>query len=144
MDQRGRKSSDNLAVVVSIPGQRPDPPEVLGSAERQIWRRVVATKPAEWFGADTAALLSEYCRAWVMADKVDEALAVWEKVPEGEEFQRWVKLCERQDKTARLLKTMASALRLTPQSRYTPQAAATASKKTGALKPWERAGADEG
>lgn len=139
MDQPGRKSAENLSVIVNIPGQRLEPPEVLSDAERSVWRRVVATRPADWFQADMASLLVEYCRAWVAADQVAEALGRWDGVPQDDDqnWRLWFKLRDRQEKTARLLKTLAAAMRLTPQSRYTPLSAATAARKTAPAKPWE-------
>jgi hypothetical protein len=40
-------------------------------------------------------------------------------------------------KTAGSVAALATKLRLTQQSRYTPQAASTASKKSGPHRPWE-------
>ena len=74
MEQRGRKSSENLSVVVYMPGQRPEPDEVLGDRERVIWRKVVAAHPFDWFVSSTHSLLADYCRAWVKSDEIAEAL----------------------------------------------------------------------
>ena len=138
MDSRGRKSAEGLAVVVSIPGQRPDPPEVLGPDERVLWRRIVATRPHDWFTAETWPLLIEYCRAWVASDQVARELEKFDGIPEGQEFMRWLRLRDRQEKTARLLATMATKMRLSQQSRWTEQTAATAAKRTASeqSKPW--------
>ena len=49
MLQRGRKSSEGLSVVRVAP-QRVAPPDRLGGDESTIWREIVASKPADWFG----------------------------------------------------------------------------------------------
>jgi hypothetical protein len=50
-------------------------------------------------------------------------------------IERFLKL---RDKESRRAADLATKLRLTQQSRYTPQAAATANKRTmNATKPWE-------
>ena len=50
MLQRGRKSSEGLSVVRVAPHERVAPPDRLGGDESTIWREIVASKPADWFG----------------------------------------------------------------------------------------------
>ncbi len=134
-----------MALVVSLPGQRPDPPEKLSDLEREVWRRIVATKPSEWFTPDSQPLLIEYCRAVIFADELAEALAKVVGVPEGDELDPWLRLRARQDQNARLLTTLATKMRLTQQSRWTAPSAATAQKNTAQdRKPWEFEASDAG
>lgn len=139
MEGSGRKSVAALSVVSGIPGQRPEPPGSLGESEAEVWRAIAATKPHDWWTADTFPLLEEYCRAAVSADQVAEELAKFAKIPSrGEKFRRYLALRKLQDQTARLLATLATKMRLAQQSRYETRGAQTAHKKAGgAVKPWE-------
>ena len=56
MLQRGRKSSEGLSVVRVAPHERAAPPDRLGGDESTIWREIVASKPADWFGPDNPHL----------------------------------------------------------------------------------------
>ena len=47
-------------------------------------------------------------------------------------------LLDMRDKESKRLTSVATKLRLTQQSRYTPQAASTADKKAGSARPWHR------
>ena len=127
-----RESLASLEVAtISIP-QRPEPPNELTSKQKDIWREITATKPPDWFEADTRPILKEYCRAIEFADKIARELDLMEgSVVDAKP------LYELQEKNAKLLTQLATRMRLTPQSRYTPKAAATANKKSGpANKPW--------
>jgi hypothetical protein len=127
-----RPSTDSLSVAaVSIP-TRPEPPKDLTPYAQQIWVDTVATKPPEWFEADTFPILRAYCIAadWHkrIADKIEED-------PDDTAVGKKLDVLEKQ---ARLLATLAVKMRLTQQSRYTPMAAATANKKSaGGRKPWD-------
>ena len=57
MLQRGRKSSEGLSVVRVAPHERVAPPDRLGGDESTIWREIVSSKPADWFGPDNLTAL---------------------------------------------------------------------------------------
>lgn len=99
----------------------------------------MATKPPEWFTPDSQPLLVEYCQHIIKADELSEALAKFDGVPEDDDrLAHWNKLMDRKEKVARLLATLATKMRLTQQSRWTEQSAATAAKRTAPTgKPWE-------
>lgn len=126
-----RKSAESLGVapVTNIPS-RMLPPEGMDSVEADLWKAVVATKPVDWFQEDSAPLLTEYVRCKVMCDKLAEML----KSATAETLKT---LLDMRDKESRRLATLAVKLRLTQQSRYTPQAAATAAKAPSASKAWQ-------
>jgi phage terminase small subunit len=136
-----RASAASLATVSVLPGQRMEPPLRLLAEASAIWREVVATKPSDWFNADSSHLLEAYCHAVVSHRLVsksvmmftDEALA---QVGGPKQYELLTRMQERQ---TRVIATIATKLRLTQQSRYTPQAAATASKKVsgGGSRPWD-------
>ena len=126
-----RKSAASLAVapVTNLPS-RLLPPEGMPEEEAALWRAVVATKPIDWFQEDSAPLLAEYVRCVVMCNRLAEML----KVLDPETMKS---LLDMRDKESRRLATIACKMRLTQQSRYTPGASATASKKAGGSRPWE-------
>ena len=59
MLQRGRKSSEGLSVVRVAPHERAAPPDRLGGEESTIWREIVASKPADWFGVIGRGFLAQ-------------------------------------------------------------------------------------
>ena len=130
-----RKSTAALSVVaVGLP-ERLSPPDDLTQEQADRWRAVVLSKPVEWFGPDSAPLLKEYVRAEAMCDllavQIETAIA-------GGETGEVKALLDMRDKESKRLTSIATKLRLTQQSRYTPQAAATADRKAGGARPWAR------
>ena len=136
MEQRGRDSLENLTVITTLPGQRPQPPDTMIRPEADIWRAVVATKPADWFDAGSLPLLADYCTACVQQEKV--RLALNTECKTTEELDR---LSKTLDRLAKLKTTLATKMRLSQQSRYRADAADVAAKRGGSTptKPWERA-----
>lgn len=135
-----RKSAESLSTVTNLPGQRLQPPERLGVEAAEIWREVVATKPHDWFNADSAHLLEAYCHAVVSHRLVSVGVAAYTSAqmaaPKG--VAVYDQMTRMQERQARVMATIATKLRLTQQSRYTPQAAATAAKKVGGgARPWD-------
>lgn len=139
MAERGRKSAASLAVA-SVVGltQRPEAPDELTQAEAKVWKQVVDSKPADWFTPGDTPLLADYCRHVVRQRLISKAINAQGKIafadPESYKFYR--DLLKDSEMETRAIKSLATALRLTQQSRYTPQAAATATKKQQ-RKPWE-------
>ena len=132
MEGPGRISSAALAIAPVAPWARLDAPETLTACEVAIWREIAATKPSDWFKADCAPILEAYCKSIThyrdMVSKLDNP---------PDDIKDHLKLAEAVGKQARLMGELASKLRMTPQARYTPGSAATASKKAAvAAKPW--------
>lgn len=141
MAPRGRKSAASIGVVTGNFGKRPEPPAELSDDEAAIWRETVSSEAADFFG--TAALrgmLADYCRHRASADKVSEVINIfqadWLKSADG--AKRYHGLLKMRDLETRAAADKATKLRLTNQSRYTPQAASTASRGAAkGMKPWE-------
>lgn len=134
MNGPGRPSAASLAVApVSALPERPEPPSHLTEDEARVWRDVVATKPADWFARDVQPVLEAYCQAVVMMRYLHSR---WhsEKLDEVKAIKTLAGLVK---DTSNLVAQLATKLRLTNQSRYTPQAAATAAKRSSGLRPWE-------
>ena len=132
MDGPGRTSAASLAIAPVAAWARLEPPQTLTPCQAAIWREIVATKPSEWFKADCAPILEAYCKA---ITHYRDLVTLLDTPPA--DMGDHLKLLEATGKQARLMGEMASKLRLTPQARYTPDRASTASKK-GAVstKPW--------
>jgi hypothetical protein len=144
-----RESAASLSVLPVQALARIEPPVGLDPGEVALFEAVVDSKPAEWFGPDSAPLLVEYVRAKAMCDLLDQQVkaAISGGGDGGDDpmaaaligaklIEHYLKL--RHTESVRMLQ-IATKLRLTQQSRYTPQAAATAQKNapTG-QKLWHR------
>lgn len=135
-----RKSAAALTVVVGKIDGRPRPPAELTDAQREVWERTVANEAATFFStAALQQLLKEYCRHVVSAAKLAKMIETVELASafDEESIKAYDKLLVMRDRETKALGDKATKLRLTNQARYTPQAAATASKKTAERKPWE-------
>lgn len=142
MATRGRKSAASKEVSAAhLPGQRPAPPRDLTKFQSDEWRAVVARMPADWFTRETHGLLVQYVRhvenAAKLATAIDAFPASHLLTEDGaERFDKLTKMAERE---GRAMSSLATRMRLTQQSRYKAETAATASKNAGtaAKKPWE-------
>src|SRR5690606_9422748 len=132
-EPRGTVMSDNV-VALSPPSVHLQPPEGLTEEQAEVWRSVVGARPADFFSAGAAPLLEDDRRVVVMcrllAAQVEAAIA-------GGDAADLRALLNMRDKESRRMTSIATKLRLTNQSRYTPQAAATAAKKGGGGKVWQ-------
>jgi hypothetical protein len=139
-----RKSAASLSVIAGSIDRRPDPPSDLTALEAEVWERTVAHEAADVFG--TAALqqmLKDYCRHVVAAERLGKVIEghMAGEPQEGAEpvsLKDLDCLLKMRDRETKAIADKATKLRLTNQSRYTPKAAATAAKNTGApAKPWQ-------
>ena len=133
-----RQSTASLSVVpIGVP-VRLAPPADLTEEQAARWVAVVDSKPVDWFGPDSAPLLKEYVRAEAMCDLLAVQI---EAALEGDPVETALLLkgfLDMRDKESKRLTSIATKLRLTQQSRYTPQAAATADRKASGARPWAR------
>jgi hypothetical protein len=145
MTKRGRVSeaeAELAAVVIEGKfGQRPEPPPSLTERQAEIWRETAASEPADFFNtAALRALLEDYCRHREAAEKLSKTIDAfqpeWLKLNDG--AKRYHGLLRMRDLETRAATAAARNLRLTNQARYTPQAAATASRNAPrGPRPWE-------
>lgn len=131
-----RRSAADLTVVPIGPAvHRLSAPPSLIPEEAKVWDDVVATKPADWFQADSAPILAEYCRAVVMAARLSLMIELV-LAGDDEKLATLKDLLKMRDAESRRVMTCGTKLRLTQQARYTPQASATADRKAGKPLPW--------
>lgn len=138
-----RSSRDALSVVSGNLGNRPEPPSDLTPAESAVWRATVSSEAADFFRTDALReLLKDYCRHKVSAAELSVQISMYDATvamtPDVvATLERLLKMRDRETKAAA---DKATKLRLTNQSRYTPQAASTAAKNASTQrKPWEAA-----
>lgn len=143
MGARGFSSSaaGNVTVLAGGLGQRPAAPGDLTADQKTIWKETVESEGADFFNtAALRAMLKDYCLHKSSAADLNRQIRQYDAAavmdPEtARAFERLLKM--RRDETKEAA-DLATKLRLTNQSRYTPKAAATAAKhnSTG-RKPWE-------
>lgn len=140
MDQRGRKSTAEITTLRAVaPGERLPAPIELTPEQARIWDSVTETKPAEWFQRDTAPVLVEYCQTITRARQVEEFIASIEgtALADADNRKAYLELVKVKESLSKTIASLATKMRLTQQSRYTPQASNTANKKANRKRPWE-------
>jgi hypothetical protein len=138
MNQRGRKSAAALAVIPLGQRQRPGPPKELTPSQAETWRSIVAGLPPEWF-EKVPELLVAYCRHVETANVIAREIDAFDKsaLTTATGIQRFNRLLSMGARESAVIAHLATKLRLTPQSRYTPHGAAAAANRTPAVNPWE-------
>lgn len=134
MKQRGRKTG--LSVVTDAPisaHDRPEPPVDLTPAQRLEWIQVVNALRADWFGAETLAVLSQYCRHVVTAKHIAELIRQLEQKEEIDTGE-YDQLLRMQERESRIIVSLATKLRITPQATYHPEKTKGKGKVTT---PWD-------
>jgi phage terminase small subunit len=134
MTQRGRRSRASLSVVpVTGDAHPPEPPEYISDAERLVWRQVCASMRPDWFRtAEVQLLLESYCFTAAQVAKIAKAL----RGCNASDLDRLEQLQRIHRSTTMLLLSLATKLRLTPQS--TRSAGRTKHDPLfGLPKPWE-------
>lgn len=140
MGERGRRSAASLSVIAGGVDRRPDPPVELTDDEAEVWQRTVASEAADVFGtAALQQLLTEYCRHVVAAARLSLVIEAHMSTAESEVSLKDLDcLLKMRDRETKAVADLATKLRLTNQSRYTPKAAATAAKNQAkGEKPWQ-------
>jgi hypothetical protein len=132
-----RKSATELALNAVIPlriGKYPETPTDMPTRQQELWRSIVASKPADWFDAATLPILRALVGHIETLEQVETMFAAPMSLSNLEALDKLSRLRDRESKAMAALSTK---LRLTIQSRYTPQHAATAARGRGTRKPWE-------
>lgn len=147
MAKPGKKSHAELSAKLSLVSQLPDglkrpkPPEQMTARQKEIWQTIVESEPVEWFqSAATQGMLHDLCCHRESVEQISAVLAEfkseWIKAADG--AKRYQELTRMRQNETKAAASIATKLRLTNQSRYTPQAAGTAARNmTRQPKPWE-------
>ena len=138
MKQAGRKSAAELATVTTLPIRLLAAPTDLSVEEAEVWGRVVATKPGEWWDAGTVPLLAQYCRATVQAELIADLVrqTASSMLSDPSQLGTYKELRKIQGALSGEITTLARSMRLTQQSRYNAKNSETANRKATGRKPW--------
>lgn len=141
MGVRGPKSGAEMAAAPYTPeAERPEPPQALGEAEADVWKSVVGSMPADWFGPETHPILVDYCRHAVRAELLAEALEERDEFTfkHDSKLDRYAKLVKLADTETRAMLSCARSMRITQQAQYdAAKASRKAKRESGGSKPWE-------
>jgi hypothetical protein len=144
MRTRGRNSAAAKAAPVLINGglgQRPEPPAEFNECQAEIWREIVASEDPNFFAtAVLRSLLADFCRHREAIAKVNEMVDGFdhEWLRQNDGLARYKTLLIIREAETRASISLATKLRLTNQSRLTPDNAGSAARKASQkLKPWE-------
>jgi hypothetical protein len=142
MAQRGRKSAASLSVVSVLGNERPAPPDELGEEEAEEWRAISARMPHDWWTRENYPLLCEYCRHIVRSRDLAKDITAFKRFPPevrltSDGIQRYDTLLRMADRERAAMVNLATKMRLTQQSRYRADKAASAADRGKTVrKPW--------
>jgi phage terminase small subunit len=136
MKQRGRQSQEAQTTLTAIIDRRPEPPEGLNDFQQAVWRRVVATRPSDWFRPDTRDLLVSYCRHVWHAARIDELLEARFETDEPQKRGEIPEMLKARERESRVMLALARSMRITQQSQYDPKTAKRRKEPLG-TPPWE-------
>ena len=121
-EKRGRKSSEELSLIHLATARKPiEPPATLKAPEARIFGKVVASCAVNHFRkADITAFATATHLSRFYADQIGETETA---------FKNW-------EAAVRLQISLATKLRITPQSRYDPKTIARNEPSDGPA-PWE-------
>lgn len=140
MGKRGPKSAAELAVKPPEGGElqtqaRPDADYSLPDEAAEVWRATLEALPADWIGAEALPLLAAYCRTTVQLRRLGQLIHQAETTPGPLDLAAYAGLIRVHGQAAQTLKTLATALRLTPQTRLRAEGAA---RKADGFRPGKR------
>src|SRR5690554_1225262 len=143
MGKRGpTPQHERIRVLPGREDRRPPPPEGMTDPQRILWRAIVETEPAHLFDSEARRhLLRLYVEHATF--RADLQALINRSPVEGLCDEATAKgfeaMLRARDRETKQLVSLATRMRLTNQSRYTPQAAgSTARNDAGAgARPWE-------
>lgn len=135
----GPKSKASLSVVPAPQlDKRLSAPSTFNERQRQLWKAVVDSKSADWFGADNAPLLAAYVKAVDSHERLSQEVERFDldRLADMDGVKLLDRLQAMQERQARLMQSMATKMRLTQQSKFRETTAAVKSRSGGA-RPWD-------
>ena len=140
-----RRSAADLAtprVVVNVKDHRPVAPDNLTADQKAEWEAITRRLPGDYFPRECHPLLEAYVQhvtaLKLLSAEVDRFEAEW--LDDALGLARYDRLLGMRERESRALSSLATRLRLSPQSRYHQKTAANAAAKeppNGGRKPWE-------
>lgn len=144
MGTRGRTSvAEQTTQGTVVRFERPGAPAALTEDQAELWFGIVNRMPADWFSAENLPLLEAYVVCVSQHDRIASQLKEFknEWLVDEDGLRRFARLTEIQGRQAKLMRELATSMRLTQQSSYNALRASTAKNggKEG-RKPWEFTG----
>ena len=138
-----KSAADQATKISALQVLRPKPPEELSPEERETWKAVVSTKPADWWLPDTFPLLIGYCKHIEHAKRLDDLITTFNYPDIKADFNLvgcLDKLLRARDRESRAMVNLARSMRISQQAQMHPKTAGR--KNTGTPpphldKPWE-------
>ena len=144
MGTRGRTSvAEQLAPASVVRFERPGAPATLSEGQAELWFGIVNRMPADWFSPENLPLLEAYVVSVDTHERIAGQLKEFknEWLADEDGLRRFARLTEIQGRQAKLMKDLATSMRLTQQSSYSHRASASAkSASASGRKPWEYTG----
>ena len=138
MAQRGRKSAAALAVAEPTKTViNADAPYDLTDEQAEVWRATLASLPPDWIDTGAHPALAAYCRTTTTLRRLGALVAQAERQVDFNPAD-YLALVKAHGAQAQVLKTLSTALRLTPQTRMQPVTAGRRGAGFSNVKrPWE-------
>lgn len=137
MKQRGRPKALS---ILPLPGKRYEPPDELTPEQKFLWRDIIATKPVEWWSPDSLPLLANYCRHITTSNYLAAQINQPFDLSDHDTRKAYELLLKMRNAETAAIIRLATAMRLTQQSRYDSSKANTSHSNSGAAppedKPW--------
>jgi hypothetical protein len=130
------KSAASLSIA--RPDGRPAPPAELSDRQKAIWVEITTSKPDAWFDAGTFPLLRALVAHAETLELLECEMAGLGDLDDDADRRYWIcKLLPMRALETGCIASLSTKLRLTPQSRYTPQRAAGAASRYTPRPPGE-------
>lgn len=130
-------------VAIAAPIKHPEPPATLTAAQAEIWVETVTPLDPTWFRPESWRMLAAYCRHVALAERlapmVDRAADDLDAIgiADPEIVKAADKVAAMHEREDRIASSLATRLRITPQSTRTADQTKPAVKPA---KPWETRG----
>jgi hypothetical protein len=115
--------------------QRPDAPYELSDAEAEIWQRIVADLPADWFTPKNMDLLVQNCRHVASSNRIARMMEDMIKVPGPICLKQYDALAAMQERETRCITSLMTKMRTSQQSLVENKRKLDAFKVN---KPWDK------
>lgn len=138
--KRGRKSAAELATVATPEViTRPEPPYTLWrDGEADLWRQVVEDLPPGWITGRNADLLAEYVSHVMSCQRLRQVIHAMESGKEPLDTAEWTGLLKAHATQSARVQSLATSLRITPQSTVDPKTGGRAlARHNQGKRPWE-------
>lgn len=133
-----KKPPPDIDETPKAPTGYPPTPPALAERQAELWRQIVRSKPVSWWDAGSLPLLRAlvcHIDTFELVQRHFAAIGPPGNPDALEQLERLTRLRERESKN---MSALAAKLRLTQQSRYTPQSAATAERCGHDLPEWQQ------